>query len=82
METNRRFHPAWLIEASADPDDHQSITYELFGMLSNEAYQAYCFDGEKLHQRKPGEQKIDYFFLRDKYILRLQKAELLTSEIG
>jgi FkbM family methyltransferase len=63
LQTIRASHPAMLIEVNPDPDDPTSSAYETFGLLRNEGYGAYWFDGQKLVERKPGERSQNYFFL-------------------
>jgi len=59
----RRYHPAWLIEITGDPDDPTSTAHAVFHMLLAESYEAYWFDGVALNKRKQGDKSVNYFFL-------------------
>jgi FkbM family methyltransferase len=63
----RESKPALLLEVSSDPDDSRSPAHELFGVLAEEGYQAYWFDGATLRRRSPGDRSVNYFFLREEH---------------
>ncbi|MEX0610110.1 MAG: FkbM family methyltransferase [Balneolaceae bacterium] len=55
----------WLIEISENPDTEGSTANILFGIMSEHKFKPYYFDGEKLYQRKFGDESINYFFLKE-----------------
>jgi FkbM family methyltransferase len=64
--------PAWLVELSDNPDDSNSTAWEtlrLFGALS---YSPWWFDGKRLMPRRPGDQSVNYFFLRPEHVAKLR----------
>jgi FkbM family methyltransferase len=80
-ELLRRVKPAWLIEVSGNPDDPESKASMLFSLLSERGYEGYRFDGNHLIQRKPGDRSVNYFFLTQRHLKRLQtqKESLLVG---
>jgi FkbM family methyltransferase len=63
FETIRQSKPAILIEVLPDPDKPSSRAAQLFELLHQIGYGAYCFDGRRLHKRQVGERSQNYFFL-------------------
>lgn len=57
-------HPALLIEVSGDPDEQGGTARKLFDDLSDFGYVAYMLENNSLRPRQPGDQVVDYVFLR------------------
>jgi FkbM family methyltransferase len=72
----RNLKPAWLIEFSEDPDDHESTAYETFKILNKEGYTSFWFDGQNLRIRKVGDRRTNYFFLSEKHLQALEEKIL------
>jgi FkbM family methyltransferase len=68
----RNSRPAWVIEFSEDPDDHESTAYETFKILNKEGYASFWFDGQNLGIRKMGDRTTNYFFLSEKHLQTLE----------
>ena len=77
--TVERSQPAWLIEVSDNPDDPASNAHAVFHLLADKGYQAYWYDGAKVHKRTTGESSINYFFLAEKHVGALQSQGLLAG---
>jgi FkbM family methyltransferase len=75
-----KYHPAWLIEVSGDPDAAGSDAAKVFAVLESHRYNAWFFDGLRLIPRRRGDQHINYFFLTDSHVAQLRNAhpELLS----
>jgi len=67
-ELAAKFKPAWLIEASGDPDSSSSEDFELFRILQEEGYSVWLFDGKYLRTRCTGDKAVNYFFLTKDHI--------------
>ncbi len=78
LNTLLNFKPALLIEIVKDPDEPTSPAHETFSFLKNYGYQPFYFDGDKLLPRKEGIRKMNYFFLTNEHILKLN----LINKIG
>lgn len=72
LGTLRNSMPALLIEVAYNPDDPATAGFQTFGLLHNEGYQPYWFDGKALHPRHQGERSQDYFFLTSAHIAALR----------
>lgn len=79
-EVIKRSRPAWLIEVSGNPDDHSSSAYETFGLLKENGYECFWFDGKGLKRRQVGIKCINYFFLTRKHLESLETSELFTFD--
>ena len=80
--TLERAQPAWLIEVSDDPDEPTAHASGVFQLLADRGYQAYWFDGSKVHKRRAGARSINYFFLAEKHVRALETAELLAERVA
>jgi FkbM family methyltransferase len=70
-------HPVWYIEIMGDPDDPSSDAYKVFEIFRKSGYISFIYDGEKLHERKYGEKKVDYFFLQRSHIEQIKSDKSL-----
>ncbi len=72
--------PAWFLEVWGYPGDTNSDAYDLFKILHEEGYEAWWFDGRKLHKGAKFKswyltnQTENYFFLTVGHRERLQEA--------
>lgn len=67
VETLRRYKPAMLIEMLVSPDTPGSDPQKTVEFLRDLGYEAYRFDGNAFHRRKPGENSQNYFFFSDNH---------------
>ncbi len=73
--------PAWHIEASGNPDDLTSTTYEAFELLKEKGYEAFWFDGTNLKKRRSGDRSVNYFFLLPEHLQALREGGFLHLDI-
>lgn len=66
-----RCQPAWLLEATGNPDGRGSNANEVFRLLGSHGYQPYWFDGREVRLRQRGERSVNYFFLRPHHVERI-----------
>lgn len=71
LNTIHRFKPALLVEVGTNPD--ASVAETILAMLREQEYDAYHFDGSKLHARTPGVRNQNWFFLRPDHIAALRE---------
>lgn len=71
-----RFRPALLIEISDNPDSDTSPARRLMTELGQMNYVPYWYDGTTLRQRVCGDRSINYFFLTNSHIAKLQSKSL------
>ncbi len=63
-----RWQPAWLLEISGDMDAENSQSHQLLKILQGSGYNAYWFDGRKLHLQRPRKGSVNYFFLTPEHV--------------
>jgi FkbM family methyltransferase len=63
--------PAWYMEVSSDPDTPGTSARELFRVLAEESYEPFWLDGDRLRRWKAGVSSVDYFFLHERHLERL-----------
>ncbi len=66
--TLSRDKPVLMIEIVKNPDDVSSPAYKTFSLLKNYGYQSFYSAAGKLHLRKEGIKKLNYFFLTNQQI--------------
>jgi FkbM family methyltransferase len=71
LNTIQRFKPAMLVEVGTNPDG--SIAEKVLAILREQEYEAYHFDGKKLHPRSPGVRNQNWFFLRPPHVALLSQ---------
>ena len=76
LRTIRQSKPAILIEVLPDPDKPGSRAAQLFELLDQIGYGAYCFDGSRIHKRQVGERSQNYFFLTPAHLSSLPREFL------
>lgn len=78
LDTIHRFKPSMLVEVGTNPD--VSVAEKVQGMLREQEYDAYHFDGSKLRSRIPGVRNQNWFFLRPDHVsLLLQRCPQLLA---
>jgi hypothetical protein len=65
-------HPALLIEVGGDPAEAGSSSQQLFERLAAHGYTPYVYRDRRLTPWKPGENWIDYAFLRPEHMKRVE----------
>lgn len=63
---------SWLMEISENPDDKETSAFELFKIMSSNGFEVYLYENEILRKRKLGDSSINYFFLKDEHLEKLQ----------
>jgi FkbM family methyltransferase len=78
LDTIRRDKPSMLVEVGTNPD--ATIADKVLTILREQEYDAYHFDGTKLHPRTPGVRNQNWFFLRPPHVALLNQRcpQLLT----
>ncbi len=77
----QKFNTPWLIEVSGNPDAEGSSSKELFEIMSNYGFTPYFFDGSHLLERIPGDNSVNYFFLKPSSIdLLIQKGTTIVNK--
>ena len=63
--------PAWCIELSGNPDQPGSSAGATVQHLVAAGYTVCRYDGQRLHERRPGDKSTDYFFLTAQHLCSL-----------
>ncbi|WP_395078657.1 FkbM family methyltransferase [Gracilimonas sp.] len=59
---------AWLIEISESPDDTSSSGFKVVQLMEQHGFQTYLFEENSLRPRKPGDNSVNYFFLKEHHL--------------
>ena len=62
-ELLERCRPPLLIEVGADPEAPDSAAGQVFSLLEEAGYSAYCMHEGTVRKRQQGERAVDYLFL-------------------
>ncbi len=64
--------PSCLIELSGNPDDGTSSASQVLELMRNRGYGVYWFDGKSLRKRCVGDRSVNYFFLKEGHLKRVE----------
>ena len=73
-KTIERTKPAWLIEISDSPDTSSTDARKVFSYFQENGYLPFWFDGNILRKRTIGTISVNYFFLTQEHIRRVESA--------
>ncbi len=75
----KKSRPAWLIEVSEDLDDPESSAFQLEAFMERFNYKTFLYKNGALHLKKEGDKSLNYFFLQDFHLQKLDQSSINVS---
>lgn len=71
-EVLRIAQPIWMIEVSGNPEDVASDAFQVLDLMGQYGYRTCIWKNDRLRVRRQGDQAINYWFLAEKHLSRLE----------